>query len=119
MKLGGVSPYREELEKQSVLPIAELELENAIGADLRHRCHPPRLQVFSKSGDERGGRGGSSPTKLGQMSAESGVDDKLLLVVGLCEFEEQNLGGEVVDVRDAESSQALLKLVRDDLRPRC
>lgn len=101
------------------MPIAELELQNAIGANLRHRCHPPRLQELSKPGDECGGRGGSSPAKLGQMGAKSGIDDKLLLIVGLCEFEEQDLGGEVVDVGDAEGSQALLELVRDDLRPRC
>lgn len=36
--------------------------------------------------------------KVGQMAAEARFDQELLLVVGLGEFEEQNLGGEVVDV---------------------
>lgn len=50
------------------------------------------------------------------MATEASIDDELLLIVGFCELEEQNFGGEVVDVGDPESTQALLELVGNDLR---
>ena len=53
--------------------------------------------------------------KVGQMAAEARLDQELLLVVGLGEFEEQDLGGEVVDVGQPQRDQASRQLVRDDL----
>lgn len=50
------------------------------------------------------------------MAAEAGVDEELLLVVGLGELEQQDLGGEVVDVGEPERHQGLVKLMGDDLR---
>lgn len=48
------------------------------------------------------------------MASEARIDDKLLLVIGLGKLEEQDLGGEVVDVGQPQGSQALLELVGDD-----
>lgn len=53
--------------------------------------------------------------KVGQMTAEARLDQELLLVVGLGELEEQDLGGEVVDVGKPQRDQASRQLVRDDL----
>lgn len=36
------------------------------------------------------------------MAAEPRIDYKLFLVFGLCEFKEEDAGGEVIDVRHAE-----------------
>ena len=52
------------------------------------------------------------------MAAEARVDDQLLLVVGLCELEEEDARREVVDVGDAEAEEALVELVGDDLEAR-
>ena len=55
--------------------------------------------------------------KVGQVAAEAGFDQELLLVVGFGEFEEQDLGREVVDVGLPQRDQAGRQLVRDDLGP--
>lgn len=83
----GGRAYRKELEEESICPVAEFKLEDAIRADLRHRGDPPSLQTFSKSSNECRGCGSSGPAKVGQMAAEASVDDELLLVVGLGELE--------------------------------
>jgi hypothetical protein len=41
------------------------------------------------------------------MTSESRVDDYLLLVLGLREFDEEDFRGEIVDVRDSESEQGI------------
>lgn len=48
------------------------------------------------------------------MCTKPGVNDKLLLIIGFCEFDQEDLRGEVVDVGDAEGHQAG-ELVCDDL----
>lgn len=59
------------------------------------------------------GRRGSSI--FGEMTAETGIDYDLLLALGLCEFYEEDFGGEVVDVGDAEGEEGVGELVSDDL----
>lgn len=49
------------------------------------------------------------------MAAEARVDEELLLDIGLRELEQQDAGGEVVDVSESEGDQALVELVCDDL----
>lgn len=49
------------------------------------------------------------------MAAKSIVDEKLLFVIRFGEFQEQDLGGEVVDIRESQSHQACLELMRNDL----
>lgn len=49
------------------------------------------------------------------MAAEASVDDELLFDIRLGELEEQDAGGQVVDVSESERDQALVELVRDDL----
>lgn len=48
------------------------------------------------------------------MRTETGVDNELLLVIGFGELNEEDLGGQVVDVGDAQGHQAR-ELVCDDL----
>jgi hypothetical protein len=47
--------------------------------------------------------------------AETGVDDELLAALGFGEFEEEDAGGEVVDVGEAEGNEGGGELVGDDL----
>ena len=108
--------YRKELEEQPISPIAEFKLEDTIGPDLRHRGDSPRLQTFSKPGNKGRRCGSGGPAKFGQMAAEASVDDELLLVVGLGELKQEDLGREVVDVGDSQGGQALLELMGNDLR---
>lgn len=49
------------------------------------------------------------------MNAEAGVDYDLFFAVWLCEFDEEDLGGEVVDLRDAEGEERILEFVGNDL----
>lgn len=49
------------------------------------------------------------------MAAEAIVDEQLLLVFRFSKLEQQDLGGEVVDVGQSQGHQALVKLVCDDL----
>lgn len=49
------------------------------------------------------------------MRAETGVDDELLAALGFGEFEEEDAGGEVVDVGEAEGDEGGGELVGDDL----
>ena len=51
------------------------------------------------------------------MAAEASIYEQLLLVVGLRELEEQDLGREIVDVGHTEGDDALLKLMGNDLDP--
>ena len=115
--LSGVS-YRKELQEESITTIAELKLQYPVSPNLRHRCQSPRLEELAQARNELRGGGGRSPDEVGQVASESGVNDHLLLVVGLSELDEQDLGGQVVDVRDAEGLEALVELVGDDLRDR-
>lgn len=50
------------------------------------------------------------------MAAKASINDELLLIIGLRELEEKDLGGEVVDVGQSQSYQMLLELMGDDLR---
>jgi hypothetical protein len=106
---------REELEEQSVLAIAELELEDAIGADLGDAGQAPRLEELAEAGAESRGGGSRRAGEVGQVAAEARVDKELLLDIGLRELEQQDAGGEVVDVSESEGDQALVELVCDDL----
>jgi hypothetical protein len=49
------------------------------------------------------------------VAAETRVDNQLLLVVRLRELEQQDLGGEVVDICEPQADEALGELVGDDL----
>lgn len=64
---------------------------------------------------EDGGRGGGGACKVCQMASEAGVYEELLLVVGLSELEEEDLGGQVVDVVQAQRDEARRELMSDDL----
>ena len=61
----------------------------------------------------RGGGGGSD--EVGQMATEARVDYQLFLAIGLSELDEQDLGGQVVDVGNAVGLEDLLQLVGDNL----
>jgi hypothetical protein len=52
------------------------------------------------------------------VAAEAGIDDELLLIFGLGKLEQQDLGGQVVDVGQSKADQALLELMGDDLGSR-
>ncbi len=106
---------REELEVEPVRSVAELEFDDAIGADLSDRGDPPGLEELSQTDDE-GTRGGcGSSRKIGQVAAESGVYEELLLAVRLGKLEEEDLGAEIVDVGHAQGDQRLGDLVDDNL----
>ena len=49
------------------------------------------------------------------MASKSRVNDYLLLVFGLRELDEEDLRGEVVDVRDSKSHERFRELVSYDL----
>ena len=49
------------------------------------------------------------------MAAEAGVNHQLLLVGRLVELEQEDAGGEVIDVGDAEGGEGGVELVGDDL----
>lgn len=49
------------------------------------------------------------------MTPESRVDYDLLLVFGLRKLDQEDLGGEVVDIRDSESDQGGGQLVSNNL----
>jgi hypothetical protein len=49
------------------------------------------------------------------VTSEAGVYNDLLLMVWLCEFDEEDFRGQVVDVRDTQSSEGLGKFMRYDL----
>lgn len=84
--------YRKELQKQPVLSIAELEFENAVGANLRDRGQPSSSEELSQSRNESGRRCSRCSDKLGCVATKPCVDDQLLLVVGFGELEQQYLG---------------------------
>jgi hypothetical protein len=98
MTSGTRGTYSEELQKQSVLPIAKLKLEDSVGSNLGYCRQPPGLEELSKPSDKCGGGRSCCSSKLGQVAAKAGINDELLLVIGLRELEEKDLGGEVVDV---------------------
>lgn len=50
------------------------------------------------------------------MGAEAGIDDELFAVLGFGELEEEDAGGEVVDIGEAEGDELGGELVGDDLR---
>jgi hypothetical protein len=47
--------------------------------------------------------------------AETGVDDELFAALGFGEFEEEDAGGEVVDIGEAEGDEGCGEFVGDDL----
>jgi len=49
------------------------------------------------------------------MASKAGIDYDLLLVVGLCEFYEEDFGGEIVDVCNSEGHNGIGQLMGDDL----
>jgi hypothetical protein len=65
--------------------------------------------------DEARRLAGGRTSKRGQVASEAGVDDELLLDIGLGELEEQDAGGELVDVGEAESQDFLGELMGDCL----
>lgn len=100
------------------MTVAEGEFEDTVSSDLGDRRHPPCLQVFSKAADEARGRRGGGSREVGQVASEARFDDELLLVVGLGELEEEDLGGEVIDIGDTQRHQGVVELVRNDLQRR-
>jgi hypothetical protein len=107
--------YREKLQEELVLPIAELKLKDTIRAHLRNLGQPSRLEELAQACDEDGRRGGCRSGEVREVAAKAGIDEELLLVVGLGELEQQDLRGEVVDICQSKAHQALLKLVSNDL----
>ncbi len=105
----------EELEVQAVGAVAELELDDAVGADLGDLCDAAGLEELAQAGDELARGGGGGACEVGQVAAEARLDEDLLLAVGLCELEEEDLGVEVVDVGQAQRDEGLGELVGDDL----
>lgn len=67
--------------------ITEREVDNAVRPDLLDRGHPARFQGFAESRHELRRRGCGRPRVLGDMAAETRVDDELSAVVRFCEFE--------------------------------
>lgn len=49
------------------------------------------------------------------MTSKAGVYEELFLVFGLGEFEEKDLGGQVVDVVQAQRDETRRELMSDDL----
>lgn len=59
--------------------------------------------------------GGSGSHELGEMTAETGIDDELVAdLVGFLKFEEEDAGAEVVDVGEAEGGEGGVEFVGDD-----
>ena len=76
-----------ELQEHMVHAIAEGEVDNAVRPDLLDRGHPARFQGFAESRHELRRRGCGRPRVLGDMAAETRVDDELSAVVRFCELE--------------------------------
>jgi hypothetical protein len=53
------------------------------------------------------------------MTPKARINDDLLLVPGLGKLEQKNLGGQIVDVGQAEGGNGLVELVGDDLTGAC
>jgi hypothetical protein len=49
------------------------------------------------------------------MASEAGVYDNLLFAFGLCEFDQEDFGGEVVDVGNAKGNESIGQLMCYDL----
>lgn len=90
--------YRKELQEHSILAIAKLEFEDSVGSHLCNCRQSSGLEIFAKPSHKGRWSGGSRSGKVGQVAAKSIFYQQLLLVIWLGEFEEQNLGGQVVDV---------------------
>ena len=71
------------------MAIAELELDDPVSPNLRNSGHPSCLEKLSKASDKRRRRCGSGAGEIGEMASKAGIDDELLLVVGLGESEEE------------------------------
>jgi len=96
---------RIELQEQAVLPVRERDLDDPIGAHLAHGRDTAGSQELAQSGDERRRRGGGRARESGQVRAEAGVDDELFAALGFGELEEEDSGGEVVDIGEAEGDE--------------
>jgi hypothetical protein len=97
------------------LAIAELKLKYSIGAYLSDCRQPSGLEKLPEARNEYGrGRSGCA-CELCQMTTESGIDNKLLLIVGFRKLEEKNFGRKVVYIGESKSHQALLELMCNDL----
>lgn len=107
--------YREELQKEPILAITELEFEDSIGSNLRHRSQPPCLEELSNPRNKRRRSRSSCSCKVSQMAAKASIDNELFLVIRFREFKQEDLGREVVYVGESQRHQALLELVSDDL----
>jgi hypothetical protein len=107
--------YREELKEQAILSITELELKNPVCANLGNRRYPPGFEQLSQASNKGRGSRSGRPGEVGEMASKSGIDQQLLLVVGFCKLEEQDFGGQVKDIGQSQSHQALLELMGDDL----
>ena len=82
---------------------------------MAHGGDPAGAEELAQAGDERRGRGGGGARESGQVRAETGVDDELFAALGFGELEEEDAGGEVVDVGEAEGDELRRELVGDDL----
>ena len=98
-------PARVKLQKQPVLPVGERDLNDAISPNLADRSNPTSAEELAQAGDERRRRGGGGARESGQVRAETGVDDELFAALGFGELEEEDAGGEVVDVGEAEGDE--------------
>lgn len=105
----------EELEVYPIQPIAKLKLDYSVGSYLRDGGKTAGLEDLAQFLYEDGGRGGGGAFKVCQMTSKAGVYEELFLVVGLGELEEKDLGGQVVDVVQAQRDETRRELMSDDL----
>lgn len=97
------------------MSIAELKLDNPVSADLLDGCHSASFKDLPQTLDEDSRFRRCGSRKLRQVASESRIDDYLLLMLWLGELDQEDLGGEIVDIRDAESEQSCGQLVCNDL----
>lgn len=83
----GCCTHGEEFQEQPVLPVTELELEDPIRPHLLDQCHSACFQTLAQLSDEDRGGSGCCSRKVGQMAAETSVDEHLFLVLGFRELE--------------------------------
>lgn len=107
--------YRKELQEHAILAITELKFEDSIGAHLSDCRQPSGLKKLPETRNEyRGSRGGRA-CELRQVTTKSGINNKLLLIVGFRKLEKKNFGRKVVYIRESKSHQAFLELMCNDL----
>mgnify|MGYP007026586870 CR=1 FL=1 len=94
-----------ELEEQVVLAVGELNVDDAVGADLGDRRDSSGTEVLSQASDKGRGSSGRGSSKGCKVASETRVDNQLFALLGFGELEEEDAGGEVVDVGEAEGDE--------------